>query len=77
MRLCVCVCVCVCRGPFAANGIGDEGARALAEALRNNSALQTLSLDSEPFIPPRHPINDAALLLPRLPLPPACGLATV
>ena len=34
--------------PFAVNGIGDEGARALAEALKNNSALQLLGLESEP-----------------------------
>ena len=42
------LCVCVCRGPFAENYIGDEGARALAEALMKNSSLETLNLDGEP-----------------------------
>ena len=45
MRLCVRVCV---SGALADNSIGDEGARALAEALKKNSALKGLYLNSEP-----------------------------
>ena len=33
---------------LAVNGIGDEEARALAEALKNNSALKELLLYGEP-----------------------------
>ena len=47
MRLCVCVCVCV-SGALAGNGIGDEEARALAGALRNNLSLKKLNLSREP-----------------------------
>ena len=57
MLLCVCVCVCVCvSGALAANGIGDEGGRALAEALRHNSTLQKLWLYSEPHPAPPYPM---------------------
>ena len=45
MRLCMCVCV---SGALADNSIGDEGARALAEALKINSSLQLLRLGCEP-----------------------------
>ena len=31
----------------AGNGIGDEGARALSEALKTNTTLQSLNLEGE------------------------------
>ena len=43
---------------LAGKRIGDEGARALAEALRHNSILKELNLIGEPHpIPPRHIIQ--------------------
>ena len=45
----VCVCLWMCH--LADNEIGAEGARALAEALRHNSALQHLDLGGKPPLP--------------------------
>ena len=51
VRVCVCVCVCVCGwvivGGWTENQVGDDGARALAEALQVNSTLTELHLYGE------------------------------
>ena len=62
MRLyvCVCVCVCVCvPGPLTDNGVWDEGAAALAEALRHNCTLKELYLRGEAHPAPPYPCRIA------------------
>ena len=53
---------------LADNNMRDEGTRALAQALRHNSTIKWLDLESEPYST-QPSSNDAALLLPWLPQP--------
>ena len=69
------MCVCV-SGALAGNGMGAEGARALAEALRHNSTLQKLELHCEPHPAPPYPMMRHRCSLGSLSAP-AFGLAIV